>query len=549
MLLKILGYDLFKKLSVDIKKKFPLIVLSTIILSFLEMLSISMIIPIITIVLKGSYEGIFSQILLKLKFNEFLNENLLSFVLLISFLIFIIKLTYSIWHAYYQSRYIYDIQKYISGHLYKLRGLPSFQKPNDSSTEQLAHKILNETSQLTIYFTVPLSIIFSEITTVFALMLLLILIDPLAAFIFLGISIFSSSLFYFFIRKKVSDWGKEKVFLEQKRADFVMRGINDGIQFKLIGLKDYFLNLFNKYNHSISRLLTIQRSFLLIPRSIVEFFAVIALFTGVSIYFYLGKDLNSIFITMSLITLISMRIMPSLNKIAVSIQEFRFAKPLIKSILDEFKYENENLLEFANFRNQGPLYSVDGDLEYKGKIKKIKLSMHEKNSILITGPSGCGKTTLVRSMIGLNSNFLNVSFRKQNEQNMKIAFLNNSSNLFTLTLIENILLNREIKNEELQYIINLCLLNDFDLLGEGGKRVVGENGFEPSAGEKQRIVLARALISFPQVLILDESLCSLDNKSFSIIEENLLERFSGLFIHVSHQQTNIKKYTKHIEFN
>jgi ABC-type bacteriocin/lantibiotic exporter with double-glycine peptidase domain len=244
-----------------------------------------------------------------------------------------------------------------------------------------------------------------------------------------------------------------------------------------------------------------------------------------------------------------MRIMPSLNKIAVSIQEFRFAKPLIKSILDEFKYENENLLEFANFRNQGPLYSVDGDLEYKGKIKKIKLSMHEKNSILITGPSGCGKTTLVRSMIGLNSNFLNVSFRKQNEQNMKIAFLNNSSNLFTLNLIENILLNREIKNEELQDIINLCLLNDFDLLGDGGKRVVGENGFEPSAGEKQRIVLARALISFPQVLILDESLCSLDNKSFSIIEENLLERFSGLFIHVSHQQTNIKKYTRHIEFN
>jgi ABC-type multidrug transport system fused ATPase/permease subunit len=549
MFLKILSYDLFSKLSFDIKKKFPLIVLSTLLLSFLEMLSLSMIVPIITIVLKGSYEGIFSQFLIYLNLNKLLNENLLFFILIISFLIFIIKLSYSTWHAFFQSRYIYDIQKYISGKLYSLRGLPSFQKPNESSPEELSHKILNETSQLTIYFTVPLSIIFSEITTVFALIFLLFLIDPLAAFIFLGISISSSGLFYFFIRKKVSDWGKNKVYWEQKRADFVMRGINDGIQFNLIGLKEYFLNLFDKYNDNISRLLTIQRSFLLIPRSIVEFFSVVALFVCVLIYVYLEKDLNSIFITMSLITIISMRIMPSLNKIAVSIQEFRFAKPLIKSILDEFKYENENLLEFAKFRGEGSLYSAEGVIEFKGKSKKINLSMKEKDSIIITGPSGCGKSTLLRSMIGLNSNFSKVSFRKKNEKNIKIAFLNNSPNLFMITLIENILLNRKIKNEELQYIINICLLNELDLLGKGGGRVVGENGFEPSTGEKQRIVLARALVSFPEILILDESLSSLDNKSFCKIEENLLQKFSGLFIHVSHQNTNIKKYTTHIEFN
>lgn len=549
MYLKILGYDLFSKLSISLKKKFPLIVLSTLFLSFLEMLSLSMIVPIITIVLKGSYEGLFSQFLLNLNIEKLLNGNLLLLVLIVSFLIFIIKLSYSSWHAFYQSRYIYDIQKYISGKLYSLRGLPSFQKPNDSSPEELTHKILNETSQLTIYFTVPLSIIFSEITTIFALILLLILIDPLAAFIFLGISILSSGLFYFFIRKKVLDWGKDKVYWEQKRADFVMRGINDGIQFNLIGLKEYFLNLFNKYNYNISRLLTIQRSFLLIPRSIIEFFSVVALFVCVMIYVFLAKDLNSIFITMSLITLISMRIMPSLNKVAVSIQEFRFAKPLIKSILNEFKHEDKNLLEFAKFRSKGPLYAADGILEYKGKSKKINLSMNERDSIIITGPSGCGKSTLLRSMIGLNNNFKKVSFRKKYEKNIKIAFLNNSPNLFMLTLIENILLNREINEKELKYIINLCLLNELDLFGKGGKRVVGENGFEPSTGEKQRIVLARALVSFPEVLILDESLSSLDNKSFSKIEENLLQEYSGLFIHVSHQNTNIIKYKTHIKFN
>jgi hypothetical protein len=76
MFLKILSYDLFSKLSFDIKKKFPLIVLSTLLLSFLEMLSLSMIVPIITIVLKGSYEGIFSQFLIYLNLNKLLVQKL-----------------------------------------------------------------------------------------------------------------------------------------------------------------------------------------------------------------------------------------------------------------------------------------------------------------------------------------------------------------------------------------------------------------------------------------------------------------------------------------
>lgn len=548
MSVKSLSLNLFTRLSSGIKKKLPLIVISTLFLSFLEMLSIGMIVPLVTQIVKGSYDGIFSQVLFKLNLDYLSNDSFLLIVVLIFFFIFIFKLIYSVWHAFYQSKYIYDIQEYIAGEIYRLRGLPVLQEINEISAEKLAHKILNETNQLTIHFSVPLSIIFSEITTVIALLILLFFIDPLAASIFFGVSIFSSGSFYLFIRKKLSIWGKNRVNLEQKRADFVIKAINDGVQFNLIGLKNYFINLFNNYNHDISTLLTNQRSFLLIPKNIVEFFSIISLSICIIVYFLLGKDLSSIFITISLIAFVGMRIMPSLNKVAVSMQEFRFAKPLIKSILDEFKYENKNILKYANFVVQKPIYIADGYFNCKGIKKKINLSMHEKESIIITGPSGCGKSTLLRSMIGLNSNFGKVLFRKKDTDKFKIAFLNNSSNLFSLSLIENILLGRKIKDKKFISIINFCLLNEFDLLGEGGKRVVGQNGFQPSAGETQRLVLARALISSPDILILDESLSSLDNRSFSVIEKNLLENFPGLFIHVSHQQANITKYTKNINF-
>jgi ABC-type multidrug transport system fused ATPase/permease subunit len=547
MSVKSLSLNLFNQLPLVIKKKFRLIILSTLLLGFLEMLTMSMIIPIITIFIKGNYQGIFTEIIVTLGLENPLKENILFFGILF-FLVFIIKFIYSIWHAFYQSRYIYDIQEYIGGQLYKLRGLPSFQKSNEVTPQHLVHKITNETNQLTMHFSLPFSVIFSELAIVFAMVILMFVIDFFLATIFLTISISSSVVFYFYIRKRVKSWGEERIFQEQKRTDFVMRGIHDGVQFNLLGLKKYFLNIFNKYNQNISYFLTLQRSFLLIPRAVVEFFFVVSVFTCVAIYFYLNLNLETLFISISIIAFLGMRIMPALNKVAISFQEFRFAGPLIKSILEELKYNRDNILKFASFRNRGALFISQGFFSRKKKTLTVNLSANERESILITGPSGCGKSTLLKSMMGFDGNFKNVSFRKNAAGVTRIAFLSSSSNLFVLSLIENVLLGRKIKKHKLQSIINFCMLNELDLLGEGGKKVFGENGFDLSTGEKQRLVLARALVSSPQILVLDESLSALDKKTYLSIEKNLLEVFQGLFIHVSHHFADSKKYKNHIKF-
>jgi ABC-type multidrug transport system fused ATPase/permease subunit len=548
MSVKNLSLNLFNQLPLVIKKKFKLIILSTLLLGFLEMLTMSMIIPIITTFIKGNYQGFFSEIINSLGLKILLKEHPMLFVGVLFFIIFFVKFIYSIWHAFYQSRYIYDIQEYIANQLYKLRGLPSFQKLNDVTPQHLVHKITNETTQLTTHFSVPLSIIFSELATVFALMILIFLIDFLLATIFLTVSISSSAIFYLCIRKRVKNWGEKRIFQEQKRSDFVMRGIHDGVQFSLLGLKKYFLRIFNKHNQNISNLLSLQRSFLLIPRAVVEFFFIISIFICIAIYFYLGVNLESLFISISFIAFIGMRIMPSLNKVAISFQEFRFAGPLIKSILDELKNDSDNILKFASFRNKGALYISQGCFSYKKRKHTLNLSVNKGESILITGPSGCGKSTLLKSMMGFDRNFKKVSFRKDANSIIRIAFLGSTSNLFILPLIENLLLGRKIKKNKLQSIINFCMLNELDLLGVGGKKVFGENGFDLSTGEKQRLFLARALVSSPQILVLDESLSALDKKTYLSIEKNLLEVFQGLFIHVSHHFADPKKYKTHINF-
>ena len=97
-------------------------------------------------------------------------------------------------------------------------------------------------------------------------------------------------------------------------------------------------------------------------------------------------------------------------------------------------------------------------------------------------------------------------------------------------------------------IINTCRLQEFDLLGKGGQKIVENNHFKPSSGERQRIILARALAGKPNFLVLDESLSALDRKTYHLIEQNILRTFPGIFIHVSHHNINNKDYTHRIKF-
>ena len=77
MAVKSLTLNLFNEFSLSIKKKFPFIVISTLFLSLLEMLSIGMIVPLVTQIVKGSYDGIFYKILLKFNLDYSSNDGFL----------------------------------------------------------------------------------------------------------------------------------------------------------------------------------------------------------------------------------------------------------------------------------------------------------------------------------------------------------------------------------------------------------------------------------------------------------------------------------------
>ena len=154
----------------------------------------------------------------------------------------------------------------------------------------------------------------------------------------------------------------------------------------------------------------------------------------------------------------------------------------------------------------------------KTKVKNVSLYIeNEGETLCILGPSGIGKTTILRTIAGLekvnkgtiklNGKLLSSKDKhiEPEHRNISLAFQDNS--LFPhYTVEKNILLgaerNKNIKRKKLSYkeIINLLDIS----------KILKKYPHEISAGEAQRASLARALLTQPDLLLLDEPLSNVD---------------------------------------
>lgn len=186
-------------------------------------------------------------------------------------------------------------------------------------------------------------------------------------------------------------------------------------------------------------------------------------------------------------------------------------------------------------------------------LNNINLEINAGEFIAVTGKSGCGKTTLL-NIIGLLDNLTSgdllwydentIGFnegKKVNFRNSNIGFVFQSFYLEeNLTALQNIALPLIINNVEKKERINQINLIAEKLDIKDKLKLKVSN---LSAGEKQRVSIARALICNPKVLLADEPCGNLD----SLNTDNILNLFrklanSGItVIMVTHNQTDTEK--------
>lgn len=256
-----------------------------------------------------------------------------------------------------------------------------------------------------------------------------------------------------------------------------------------------------------------------------------------------------------------------LNKAVIKLSDLFFVYSLILSIVDpvknifdkfssieEVKVSLKRVNDLLRVREEVcSLNKIDGQIVFEN----VKLNFIDNNSLinfsikkgslfLLYGISGVGKSSLLKIVTGESSNYkgnvfvggVNIKDLDEGVLLNSASFVSQEEKLFNDTLENNIKLYRDVSDDFYEKILKVTLVdkirnskkfrNDF---------VIYEDGVNLSGGERQKIILARALIKDFNYLIIDEGLSEVNLEDEKVIIENIRRCFSDkTIIYVSHKK-------------
>lgn len=182
----------------------------------------------------------------------------------------------------------------------------------------------------------------------------------------------------------------------------------------------------------------------------------------------------------------------------------------------------------------------------KTTIHNISFEVKQGDSISIIGSSGSGKSTLSLLLLGLlrpidgSVKISGIDIETINRQWLKqnVLCVSQEAMLRSTTILDNILFFQEkVSEEKIKEVLKVTCLEDWiSQLPQGIHTFVGEQGVMVSGGERQRILIARAILRQPKILIMDEATSALDRVTETRLIQNLKKFLPDtIFIFITHR--------------
>jgi ATP-binding cassette subfamily B protein len=184
-------------------------------------------------------------------------------------------------------------------------------------------------------------------------------------------------------------------------------------------------------------------------------------------------------------------------------------------------------------------------------LKDIKLNVPADKTTAIVGMSGSGKTTLIKLMLGfyepVNGNIQLGDIKLRNFSSRmwrdKCGVVMQDGFIFSDTIVNNIAIGVDvIDREKLLHSVKMANIQEYiESLPLGYNTKIGQEGVGLSQGQKQRILIARAVYKDPDFIFLDEATNALDANNEKIIMENMEEFYKGrTVVVVAHRLSTVK---------
>ena len=207
--------------------------------------------------------------------------------------------------------------------------------------------------------------------------------------------------------------------------------------------------------------------------------------------------------------------------------------------LTKWPHNFKGRIEFKNVT-----FSYGNEKENQSDVlENLSFTLEPNQRIALVGPTGCGKTTIAKLLLRLYDpqegkillDGINIQNYSLNALRRNIGLIEQDIFLFSQTIRENIAFGKQTATfDEIVKVAKLAQVNDFvNNFPEKYETLVGERGTRLSGGEKQRIAIARAFLTNPQILILDDSVSAVDSETeekIGLAMENILMNRTTIII-------------------
>ena len=521
-------FTIFKKVFISEKNLIKIIVL------------VSFLLTIFTIAL-GYYFQMFNSLYLNKYPINYLKVLVLVFAIFTCFKLF---LTY--YRSYLENHLNKNIDCLITSDFLK----HLFNLPLNVITSRKSGEILSRVNELTS--------IKGLITEIFITYTLDFLIVVITTFLLIRISsklfliLFLTTIFYLFVgiitKKSIFEKAYQNISIESEFNNTVLENIKMINSIKNLDAVDGTLNKIERklthYLYDTYKVNTILNKINIFKVSCYEIgFFLINTFG----FYFVYKGIINMIDLITFNALLNLYFEP-LKNIVDSIPKYSFMKASITKINDFLGVHAEILGEKTStdgydisINNLNYSYN-----KYQNVLKSVNLNIKEGEFVLLQGASGSGKSTLCSILNKYITDYTgDILFGKMNYKDLSIktireniVYVGQNENIFTGSIKENITFGNKVSDLNFDKICKICKVDDVaNKKTFRYESLIGSDEGNISGGEKQRIILARAVLKDFNVLILDEALSEVDIKLELEILKSIRENYKDkTIIYISHKK-------------
>lgn len=550
-------FPIYNHLVIDLKLKLIITLILLIIGTFFEALSIAVFIPILNFISDPeSFNSIKKFLEKHLSFN-IEHSDIIIYLIGSVLIIYLLRFVILNFVFFFQNQFIHKLHKSIYEKIYDSFLMLTIEEYKNIDHEKFINSLQIDLNRFSVFVRDFLYMI-TETFIILILTFVLVYNNPLGTLFLIIAGSPVLILFVYLMNKKLKIWGKENVEFTNYETKLILSSISF---FKEINLYNMGLEFKKRLTNALKNHIKLwikQGTVSQTIRFFIEtYFIIIFILYLAFTYLVLERSINELILSSSLLSLVIIRMLPSINKIVSYSNNLKYNSESYISIINklesviEYKKKNiqkKKLIKSIEFKNIKFGYFPDKLLF---DFKSIKFNKGDR--ILVSGKSGIGKSTLLEVLIGL----INPQNRKVYIDNrlintslyeiLDVGYVKQENILIYDTIKENITLNKlPINNNRYEIAKKIAHFeNDKILLDDLRKHKNLKNKL--SGGQKQRIAIARAYYFGMDVIIFDEATNSLDSKTEQKIFDNIKREKNLIFIYTTHSEKNQKYSTRKIE--